>query len=64
MRPDLIIDGQRKPKAPDKPIDLLDSVGVDRRMSPQPEVYEYSTFGPYLEAGGEWPDTVPMDRVE
>jgi hypothetical protein len=53
------IDGQRPPREPSTPIDILDSVGLDRRMTPQPLVFE-STERDWFEAVGEWLPTQPM----
>lgn len=55
----LTIDGQRQPREPATPIDLLDDVGLDRRMTPLPLVFELSSPAPFYEAGGDWIDTVP-----
>jgi hypothetical protein len=55
-----VVDGQRRPREPDTPIDLLDSVGLDRRMTEQPMVFELSGFDAFVAAGG-WVDTIPAD---
>lgn len=55
-----VVDGQPQPKPPEKRIELLDDVGLDRRMTPPPLVFELSGFEEYLEAGG-WPATVPAE---
>jgi len=60
MRPGLYIDGQRKAREPDRPIDLLDGIGLDRRQLPQPLVVD-STEEAFFRAGGGWIPTVPMD---
>ncbi len=58
MKP--VIDGQRQPRPPEVRIELLDSVGVDRRLTPPPLVFELSGFDEFVAAGG-WPPTQPMD---
>ncbi len=58
MKP--VIDGQTQPRPPEIRIDILDGVGVDRRLTPPPLVFELSGFEEFVEAGG-WPPTQPMD---
>lgn len=53
-----VVDGQKRRREPAVPIDLLDGVGLDRRMTPQPMVFELTGFDEFVEAGG-WPATVP-----
>jgi hypothetical protein len=60
VKPPFVVDGQRRPRDPALPIDFLDGIGLDRRMAPQPEVFEHSSLAPFVEAGG-WIDTVPME---
>jgi hypothetical protein len=52
------IDGQRQDSAPEREIALLDSVGVDLRMTPLPMVFEHDTHEEFVAAGG-WVATVP-----
>lgn len=59
MKAGFLIDGQRPPRAPEVELDLLDSIGVDRRMTPLPLVFE-STEKAWFEAVGEWLPTQPM----
>ena len=55
-----IVDGQRQPKPPEAQLDLLDGVGVDRRMTPPPLVFELSGFDEFVAAGG-WLPTQPSE---
>ena len=56
----LTVDAQHRPKEPPISVDILDSVGLDRRMTPQPLVFELSSLEAFYAAGGEWIPTVPM----
>lgn len=58
MRP--VVDGQPRPRLPEKRIDLLDGIGIDLRLTPQPLVFEESSFEAFIEAGG-WIKTIPAD---
>ena len=60
MKHPFIVDGQSKPRPPEVRIDLLDSVGVDRRLTPPPLVFELSGFDEFVAAGG-WVHTQPVD---
>lgn len=55
-----VVDGQRQPREPIKQIELLDSAGVDRRMTPPPLVFEHSSFDEFIACGG-WVKTVPAE---
>lgn len=63
MRAPFVIDGQRQPRPPERPINLLDEVGIDRRMTPQPLVCELSGFDEWYFAGGDWIATIPAELL-
>lgn len=53
-----VVDGQKQPRPPPVRIELLDAVGIERRMTPPPLVFELSGFDEFVAAGG-WVATVP-----
>jgi hypothetical protein len=55
-----VIDGQRQPRPPDLPLDLLDGIGLDLRMTALPQVIEHQTMQPFYRAGG-WVETELAD---
>lgn len=59
MTTPFVVDGQRQPPEPPQRLTLLDSAGVDLRLTPQPIVFEQSSFDEFVEAGG-WVATQPM----
>ena len=58
MTPGLYIDGQRRPKEPERKLDILDGPAIDLRLTPQPLVFEQSDFDEFVAAGG-WVKTIP-----
>ena len=57
-----VVDGQRQPKLEPLRLELLDDVGLDRRMTSLPLVIEHDSMEPFYEADGlvahmsAWPD--------
>lgn len=60
MKRGWIIDGQKQPAPPPVRIELLDSIGIERRMTPLPEVIEHYGMQVWYAEGG-WVDTVMGD---
>jgi len=55
------IDGQRRPREPERRLEILDGFGLDLKMTALPLVIEHSSFGPFYAAGGEWIETQVSD---
>jgi hypothetical protein len=58
----VVVDGAPAEKPAPMRIELLDSIGFERRMSPQPLTKELDSFDAFIQAGG-WLPTVPS-RLE